>query len=96
MLHSWGSAMTHHPHIHMIVPGGGISLDGQRWVSSRPAFLLPVRVLGKLFRRLFLARLTELFDAGQLRFIGRLVGLNDTAAFRPLGAYPQETLDRHR
>ena len=95
VLHSWGSALTHHPHIHMIVPGGGISLDGQRWVSSRPAFLLPVRVLGKLFRRLFLTRLTELFDAGQLRFIGRLVGLNDTAAFRPLGAYPQETLDRH-
>ena len=82
VLHSWGSALTHHPHIHMIVPGGGISLDGQRWVSSRPAFLLPVRVLGKLFRRLFLTRLTELFDAGQLRFFGRLVGLNDTAAFR--------------
>ena len=82
VLHSWGSALTHHPHIHMIVPGGGISLDGQRWVSSRPAFLLPVRVLGKLFRRLFLTRLTELFDAGQLRFSGRLVGLKDTAAFR--------------
>ncbi len=82
VLHSWGSALTRHPHIHMTVPGGGISLDGQRWVSSRPAFLLPVRVLGKLFRRLFLTRLTELFDAGQLRFFGRLVGLNDTAAFR--------------
>ena len=82
VLHSWGSALTHHPHIPMIVPGGGISLDGQHWVSSRPAFLLPVRVLGKLFRRLFLTRLTELFDAGQLRFFGRLVGLNDPAAFR--------------
>ena len=82
VLHSWGSALTHHPHIHMIVPGGGISLDGQRWVSSRPAFLLPVRVLGKLVRRLFLTRLTELFDAGQLRFFGRLVGLNEKAAFR--------------
>ena len=81
VLHSWGSALTHHPHIHMIVPSG-ISLDGQRWVSSRLAFLLPVRVLGKLFRRLFLTRLTELLDAGQLRFFGRLVGLNDTAAFR--------------
>jgi hypothetical protein len=75
VLHTWGSALTHHPHIHMIVPGGGISLDGQHWVSSRPAFLLPVRVLGKLFRRLFLTRLLELFDAGRLRFFGRLVGL---------------------
>ena len=51
VLHTWGSALTHHPHIHMIVPGGGISLNGERWVSSRPAFLLPVRVLSKLFRR---------------------------------------------
>jgi len=59
VLHTWGSAMTHHPHIHMIVPGGGISLDGTRWVASRPAFLLPVRVLSKLFRRLFLTRLLE-------------------------------------
>jgi len=65
VLHTWGSAMTHHPHIHMIVPGGGISLDGQRWISSRPAFLLPVRVLGMLFRRLFLTRLIELHAAGR-------------------------------
>ena len=64
VLHTWGSAMTHHPHVHMIVPGGGISFDGNRWVSSRPAFLLPVRVLGKLFRRLFLNRLIALHDAG--------------------------------
>src|ERR1700688_3709355 len=64
VLHSWGSALTHHPHIHMIVPGGGISLDATRWVSSRPAFLLPVRVLSKLFRRLSLTRLFELYDAG--------------------------------
>ena len=56
VLHSWGSAMTHHPHIHMIVPGGCISLDGERWVSSRARFLLPVRVLAKLFRRLFLGQ----------------------------------------
>ena len=55
VLHSWGSAMTHHPHVHMIVPGGGISLDGTRWVPCRPGFLLPVRVLSRLFRRLFLA-----------------------------------------
>ncbi len=53
VLHTWGSAMTHHPHLHLIVPGGGISPDGTRWISSRPAFLLPVRVLGMLFRRLF-------------------------------------------
>ena len=60
VLHTWGSAMTHHPHIHMIVPGGGISLDRQRWIASRSAFLLPVRVLGSLFRRLFITRLIEL------------------------------------
>jgi hypothetical protein len=66
VLHTWGSALTHHPHVHMIVPGGGIALDGTRWISSRPAFLLPVRVLGALFRRLFLTRLLALFDAGKL------------------------------
>ena len=67
VLHTWGSAMTHHPHLHMIVPGGGISLDGERWVLSRPAFLLPVHVLGALFRRLFLAGLLELHTAGRLQ-----------------------------
>src|SRR4051794_34652399 len=82
VLHSWGSALTHHPHIHMIVPGGGISLDGQRWVSSRPAFLLPVRVLGKLFRRLFLTRLVELHTAGKLRFFGKQADLAEATAFR--------------
>jgi hypothetical protein len=66
VLHSWGSALTHHPHVHMIVPGGGIAPDGKRWISSRPAFLLPVRVLGKLFRRLFLARLLALHDGDGL------------------------------
>jgi Putative transposase/Transposase zinc-binding domain len=81
VLHTWGSALTHHPHIHMVVPGGGISLDGQRWVSSRPAFLLPVRVLGKLFQRLFLTRLLALFDAGRLQFFGSQSGLNDRHAF---------------
>src|ERR1700690_1890283 len=70
VLHTWGSTMIHHPHIHMIVPGGGISLDGQRWISSRPAFLLPVRVLGSLFRRLFLTQLIELYEAGRLAFFG--------------------------
>ena len=81
VLHTWGSAMTHHPHIHMIVPGGGLSPDGRRWVLSRPAFLLPVRVLGALFRRLFLAGLTKLHDAGQLQFFGEGAGLADRRAF---------------
>ena len=82
VLHSWGSALTHHPHIHMIVPGGGISLDGQRWVASRPAFLLPVRVLGSLFRRLFLTRLLELHTAGRLQFFGKQAELADATSFR--------------
>jgi hypothetical protein len=73
--------MTHHPHVHMIVPGGGISLDGRRWISSRPAFLLPVRVLGALFRRLFLTRLIELHAAGRLAFFGTLAGLADRRSF---------------
>lgn len=81
VLHSWGSAMTHHPHVHMIVPGGGIAPDGQRWISSRPAFLLPVRVLGALFRRLFLTRLLQLHDAGRLAFFGSLAHLTDRRAF---------------
>jgi len=81
VLHTWGSALTHHPHIHMIVPGGGISLDGQRWVSSRPAFLLPVRVLSKLFRRLFLTRLTELHTEGRLQFFGAQADLAERSAF---------------
>ncbi len=81
VLHTWGSALTHHPHIHMIVPGGGIARDGARWISSRPAFLLPVRVLGKLFRRLFLTRLVALHEAGQLGFFGSLAHLADRRAF---------------
>ena len=81
VLHTWGSAMTHHPHIHMIVPGGGISHDGARWIASRPAFLLPVRVLGKLFRRLFLTRLIELHHSGRLAFFGGQAGLSDRQAF---------------
>ena len=81
VLHTWGSAMTHHPHVHMIVPGGGIAPDGSRWISSRPAFLLPVRVLGALFRRLFLTRLLALRDAGRLAFFGKLAGLADRRAF---------------
>jgi Putative transposase/Transposase zinc-binding domain len=81
VLHTWGSALTHHPHVHMVVPGGGISLDGERWVSARPAFLLPVRVLSALFRRLFLSRLLALYDAGRLGFHGSLAHLVDRRAF---------------
>jgi hypothetical protein len=81
VLHTWGSAMTHHPHIHMVVPGGGLSPDGSRWIASRPAFLLPVRVLGKLFRRLFLTRLMALHNAGRLAFFGGLAELTDRRAF---------------
>ena len=81
VLHTWGSALTHHPHIHMIVPGGGISRDGTRWISARPAFLLPVRVLGALFRRLFLTRLRALHDAGKLAFFGSLTHLAERRAF---------------
>lgn len=81
VLHTWGSAMTHHPHVHMIVPGGGIAPDGSRWISSRPAFLLPVRVLGKLFRRLFLSRLVALHDAGQLAVFGAIAHIAERRAF---------------
>ena len=70
VLHTWGSAMTHHPHIHMIVPGGGLSKDGKRWIRSRAKFLVPVRVLSRLFRHLFLTGLMTLHQAGRLRFFG--------------------------
>jgi hypothetical protein len=81
VLHTWGSAMTHHPHVHMIIPGGGISLDRRRWISSRPAFLLPVRVLGALFRRLFLTRLIALHEAGKLAFFGDQADLAEPRRF---------------
>jgi hypothetical protein len=70
VLHTWGSAMTHHPHVHGIVPGGGLSLDGQRWVACRPGFFLPVRVLSRVFRRLFLEKLDVAHRAGKLQFFG--------------------------
>jgi hypothetical protein len=82
VLHTWGSALTHHPHVHMIVPGGGISPDGARWVASKTGFLLPVRVLGSLFRRLFLTRLIELHHAGKLVFFGALADLTDRRRFQ--------------
>ena len=79
VLHTWGSAMTHHPHVHMIVPGGGISLDGKRWVSCRPGFFLAVRVLSRLFRRLFLEKLAAVHS--QLQFFGNHAALADVRAF---------------
>ena len=81
VLHTWGSALTHHPHIHMIVPGGGVSLDGQSWISCRPGFFLPVRVLSRLFRRLFLEKLVAAHAAGRLQFFGARANLADRAAF---------------
>jgi hypothetical protein len=81
VLHTWGSALTHHPHVHMIVPGGGISLDGKRWVSCRPGFFLPVRVLSRLFRRLFLDKLTAAHQAGHLKFFGDHASLAENKTF---------------
>jgi len=81
VLHTWGSALTHHPHVHMIVPGGGISLDGQRWIACRPTFFLPVRVLSRLFRRLFLKMLTIAHEAGRLAFFGDHAALANRRAF---------------
>ena len=81
VLHTWGSALTHHPHVHVIVPGGGISLDGQRWISCRPGFFLPVRVLSRLFRRLFLAQLVAAHDTGRVQFFGDHAHLAGRRAF---------------
>jgi len=82
VLHSWGSALTHHPHVHMIVPGGGISADGSRWVSCRPNFFLPAQVLSRLFRGLFLAKLRAAHRAGRLKFFGTHAHLDDARAFK--------------
>jgi hypothetical protein len=79
VLHTWGSALTHHPHVHMIVPGGGIALDGKRWAFCRPGFFLPVRVLSRLFRRLFLEKLTAVHQ--QLAFFGNHAPLANAQAF---------------
>lgn len=84
VLHSWGSGMTHHPHVHMIAPGGGLSPDGARWIPCRRRFFLPVRVLSKLFRRLMLEKLAAAHKAGKLRFFGEhayLAGADAFAAF---------------
>jgi hypothetical protein len=81
VLHTWGSAMTHHPHVHGIVPGGGLSLDGNRWVACKPGFFLPVRVLSRLFRRRFLEELVNTHQAGLLQFFGDYTELNNDTTF---------------
>lgn len=81
VLHTWGSALTHHPHVHGIVPGGGLSPDGERWVACRRGFFLPVRVLSRLFRRRFLEELVKLHHAGQLQFFGEHEALVDATMF---------------
>ena len=82
VLHTWGSAMTHHPHVHGIVPGGGLSPDGKTWIACRPGFFLPVRVLSRLFRRRFLEELQRLHDGGKLKFFSEHAGLADAHAFK--------------
>tara|TARA_R100000935_G_C2832765_1_gene166150 strand:- start:351 stop:1559 length:1209 start_codon:yes stop_codon:yes gene_type:complete len=81
VLHTWGSAMTHHPHVHMIVPGGGLSVDGTSWIACRKNFFLSVRVLSRLYRRLILEGVAKLHKAGNLQFFGEHTGLADKAAF---------------
>jgi hypothetical protein len=81
VLHTWGQTLTHHPHIHCIVPGGGPSLDHTRWVACRPGFFLPIRVVARLFRRLFLQELQRAFQTGRLDFFGELAGLAEPETF---------------
>ncbi len=81
VLHTWGSALTHHPHVHGIVPGGGLSPDGQRWIACRPGFFLPVRVLSRLFRRRFLEALARAYRDGHLQFYGEYADLADGGTF---------------
>ena len=81
VLHTWGSALTHHPHVHGIVPGGGLSPDADRWVACRPGFFLPVRVLSRLFRRRFLEELAKAHHSGQLHFFGEDAALASASAF---------------
>ncbi|MGF6313406.1 hypothetical protein ABIB82_007561 [Bradyrhizobium sp. i1.8.4] len=81
VLHTWGQVLTHHPHVHCVLPGGGLSPDSARWIASRPNFFLAVKPLARLFRRLFLERLTAAFDAGTLNFFSDLASLAEPAAF---------------
>ena len=82
VLHTWGSALTHHPHVHGIVPGGGLSSDGKAWVACRRGFFLPVRVLSRLFRRRFLEELLQAHQGGKLKFFGEHTSLADVQAFK--------------
>ena len=82
VLHTWGQNLSHHPHLHCVVPGGRLSPDGSRWIACRPGFFLPVAVLSRLFRRLFLEGLQRAFDAGELRFFSSLERLHHPVAFR--------------
>lgn len=84
VLHTWGQNLQVHPHLHCIVPGGGLSPDGKRWVSCRPGFFLPVRVLSRLFRRLFLESLQRAFDSGKLQFFAALESLRESNCFAQL------------
>jgi Putative transposase/Transposase zinc-binding domain len=86
ILHTWGQTLTHHPHIHCVVTGGGLSPDRLRWIHCRPGFFLSVRVLSRLFRRLFLEALQQAFDKQRLSFHGALAGLAQPKAFRDLTA----------
>ncbi|CDM58747.1 IS91 family transposase [Rhizobium sp. T136] len=81
VLHTWGQAMTHHPHVHCVIPGGGLSPDKSKWIASRPGFFLPVRVLSRVFRRLFLTALADAFAQRKLRFSNALARLADPTAF---------------
>ncbi|MGH8190332.1 MAG: IS91 family transposase [Rhodanobacteraceae bacterium] len=81
VLHTWGQNLLHHPHLHCVVPGGGLAPDGDHWIACKPGFFLPVRVLSRLFRRLFLEHLEQAFATGQLRFFGSLQALRDRRAF---------------
>ena len=82
VLHTWGSALTHHPHVHAVVPGGGLTPDGRTWVACRPGFFLSVRVLSRLFRRRFLEELLQVHQAGKLQFFGEHAALADAKAFK--------------
>jgi hypothetical protein len=82
VLHTWGQNLQHHPHVHCVVPGGGLAPDGSRWIACRPGFFLPVRVLSRVFRGKFLALLRSAFDRGKLSFLGRLAPLADPGTFR--------------
>jgi hypothetical protein len=91
ILHTWGQNLLHHPHLHCVVPGGGLAPDHSRWLACRPGFFLPVRVLSRLFRRLFLERLQRAFDTGRLQFFNALAFLQDVRAFTRHLAGPRRT-----